>query len=730
MRKKFFALAVAIFFLSFAFIFSAETAPINNYDSMPGEYSAPENLAALSPWDYKTYKVGYVKDTSFLQTDRPNHKVGYGYEYMEFLARYAHCKFEYVEYNSWNEIAEAWAKKEIDMMPGMPGDYRKLPNAQRTAHVIGRFPMELVVHDKKIKSHMKIGTVSTNYPAPDFPFIAQSEGFTYEEISFPAFQEMIDAYNSEKIDGYVAASLGNSKEKDVVAFFDRQSYRLIVHADEQPLLNKMDLAMDQMLLIQTNIRDRLSQKYMRTNGFPLTLSKDERNYLAARKKIKAAIFIYAQPFAYYDEDGKLVGFFPEILERISKDLGIEIEIVETSSIKETHDLIASGAVDIVADAILDQSWASDSNINVTQSYLTFEYSAVTRNGYVLDLKSNPKVAVVDNMIYTKNILNVSVPEDKLVHCNSWEECLQAVNEGRADVTYILKSAVPPLINKTGTYGLEISSTTYFTEPCTLGVYTYENDHLWHILNKEINHIENNWILDVLNKHRMLGIHITPMWLVYNHPISVIIFITLLAIGIGWFFVYRDKMQQRHFDLVQHMAYTDLRYDLPNVSWLEKEIPDKFKSLQKSEPNFQTYFVIFAMESGATIAEETGRKMIDKKFKDLAAEVKQSEPVIFTAAGIDIEHLICFCKAENLDNLVEWAEDIVEEYSYIDTADQKARIVLHTKAGITDYTPKIYIQQAIDRALSACHHKSNEAVKVFDEKLEEQLTTQHLIESKM
>ena len=718
--------AIALFLVSVLVSFFAESAPPSNNSSPQGE-TVNE---FISPWEHDTLKVGYVTDTGFVYEDRANHKVGYGYEYMEFLGNYAHCDFEYIEYKNWVDLTAAWEKKEIDLMPSMPGDYHKVPNAVRTEHVVGRFPMELVTKNREIKPHMKIGIVATNYPTPGFSEIAKSENFTYDEISFPTFVEMIAAYNNGEIDGYIDAFLSSRSAKDSVAFFDRQSYRLIVHADDKVLLDRMNLAMDQMLLIQSGIRDRLNQKYTNKDGFPLLLSKDEREYLAARKKLKAAIFIYYQPLAYHDENGKLVGLSPELVERISKDLGIEIEIVETHSIKETHDLIQSGGVDIVVDAILDHSWGNESNINLTQSYLTYEYAAATREGYVLDVNKKPVVACVDNMIYTRNILIPNTAPECLLHCSSWEECLEAVSDGRADVTYILKSAIQPLINETGTYGLEISPTTYFTEPCSLGVNSYENSHLWNILNKEINHIDNSWISNVLNKHRQATTTLTPMWFIYHHPMRVIIFITLLAIGIGWFIIYRNKMQRRHFELVEHMAYTDLRYELPNVPKLERDVPELYETLKADNPNLKTFFVIFSINSGATIAEKYGRTIIRNQFMSMAKQLAESEFVIMTAAGIDIDHLICFCRADSTESIANWAESVIKNFSYMETADAQAKIVLHVKAGVTSYTPAIYIQQAVDRALTACHNQSNDGVKIFDEKLEEQLTSRHWIESKM
>lgn len=725
-------LAAIFFYLSIAFCFVAESAPpSNNYDSMQGEYQMPSNIdSSISPWEYDKFKVGYVKNTGFIYEDRPGHKIGYGYEYMEFLSHYAHCNFEYVEFGSWDEMVAAFANKTVDMVPGMPGDYRKLPNGKRTAHVIGRFPMELVTKNCEIKPHMKIGTVPASYPTPNFPTVAKNEGFTYDEISFPTFKDMKFAYDNGEIDGYVDALLDPRNANDAVAFFDRQSYRLVLHEDNKVLYDRMDAAMDQMLLIQSNIRDKLSQKYLNRDGFPLVLTKEEKEYLASRKKLKAAIFIHYQPFAYHDENGKLVGLFPELLERISQDLGVEIEIIETKSIRETHDLVQSGGVDIVADAIVDHSWGDSTNVNVTQSYLTYEYAAATREGYELDLTKHPKVACVQRMLYTKNILEKIVPPEDLLYCNSWEECLQAVDDGQADVTYILKSAIQPLINKIGTYGIEISPTTYFTDECCLGVYAFENPHLWHILNKEINHLDSSWINNVLNKHRQMTGNITPMWLIYHHPFRVILFLTALGVAIGWFIFYRNKMQRRHFELVEHMAYTDLRYNLPNVSKLEHDVPDIYEKMKDKNFNLNTYFVVFSMNSEATIAEKAGRSIIHDRFIEMAKKLSESENVIMVAAGIDVDHLICFCKADSIEEITNWADNVTKTYNYMKTADAGAKIVLHIKAGITSYTPAMYIQQAVDRALAACHYQTNDGVKIFDEKLEEILTSQHLIESKM
>lgn len=313
-------------------------------------------------------RVGYIPSFGFLEEDRAGHIRGYGYEYMEFLARYGNWNFEYVPGNTWKELGEKLQSGAIDILPAMPGDYRSLQNVTRTDHVVGRYPMELVTHDGKIISHMRIGTIPTNPPMPSLPKVAKNEGFTYELVNFPTFYDMEEAFKRRELDGYIGPMLEPNKEKNVASIFDRQSYRILVRSDRKDLLAALNIAMDEMLLDQPNIRNRLNDKYLRPGGSPLILNRQEKEYLAKKKKLTTAILVQEKPYAYMVK-GELHGVIPNLIKQIAADLKIEIEILETSSPAEAESLIKQGKIDFVADAVCDFSWAEKLNMAPTQSYL-------------------------------------------------------------------------------------------------------------------------------------------------------------------------------------------------------------------------------------------------------------------------------------------------------------------------------------------------------------------------
>ena len=692
------------------------------------EISTPKAFAAVKK-DYGKLKVGYVVNTGFMSEDRQGHTVGYGYEYMEILENYVPCEFEYIVFDDWTDLLDKLNSGEIDIIPNLPGDHKWLVNAKSTDHVVGRFPMELVITSDQIKPQINLARVRTNYDTPGLDEVAREEGFQYTFTNYKTYQEVVDAYDRGEVDGYVDAMLFYNKQKNTYAVFDRQNYRLSVRADNKELLDRLNWAMDQLLLDQSDIRDTLKRKYFLKEGFPLLLTRSEKNFLAEKKKLRTAVLFYQKPRVYRDNEGNLTGLMVDIIERISKDLNIEIEIVETNSYEEARNLILNGEIDFITDAICDFSWAEKYNINPTQQYFSMDYVPVTRENYMLESSKNPKVACIPDMFYTMNFIEMKFPKEDIVYLPTFEECLKAVADGRADVVYVNRDSVYSFIDSAETYDLEVGAVSAYSQSIGLGTCLNGDLRLWHILNKEINHIDVSWVRDMLAKHQQTTSALNLKKFVYHNLFSVVLLVIILTAIIGGF-IYKRKINKKNFEMVQRIAYTDSRYNLPNVAWLEMEVPPAFKNLKEENTNFKTFFVVFSMMSNAVMTENMGHKIIKNQFRALADGLKNSEPVIFTAAGIDVGHLICFCKFESEEKLSDWAANIIEKYSYMDTADANAKIVIHMKAGISNYDESLDVQQAIGRAVTACQQISSNEVKIFDEKMEEVLTTEHDIENRM
>ncbi len=495
-------------------------------------------------------RVGYVPGTGFLEEDRSGHFLGYGYEYMEFLARYGDWKFEYIPATTWKELGEKLQNGSIDLLPAVPGDYRSLQNVTRTDHVIGRYAMALITHDAIIHPNMRLGTMSINPPLPSLPTVAKSEGFEYELVNFESFFDMEEAYNRRELDGYIAPMLEPNKAKEVAATFDRQSYRLLVRSDRKDLLKAMNIAMDAMLMDQPSIRDRLTDKYLRSGGTALILNRQEKEYLAEKKKLKTAILMHEKPYSYW-ENGKIQGVIPRIINQISNDLNIEIEIVETHTPQEAANLIRQGKVDFIADAVCDFSWAEKLNMLPTQSYLKLEYVPVMRRDNSID--DALIVACVSNLLYTQTYVFPRYAEENRLYLPTLKDCFLAVSDGSADILFAPRSEVIHLIEETNAYNLEPQSVSLFSDSLSLGISTSADIRLWRILNKEVNHldVEKIWSATIASLTAPVT-HLSLQWQLYHHPVRVMAALIILSVIILIAFWYKVYLRDKNLTMALHI----------------------------------------------------------------------------------------------------------------------------------------------------------------------------------
>ena len=167
----------------------------------------------------------------------------------------------------------------------------------------------------------------------------------------------------------------------------------------------------------------------------MVLTRQEREYLAEKRKLTAALLMRERPYAYA-EGGAAKGVIPEVVRQVARDLGVEIDILPAESPSEAARLLRLGQADFVADAICDFSWAEGMGMAPTQSYLQLDYVMVHRKG--IPPGDNPRVACCETLLHTKNYIDPKYPADRRVYADSIEECFRLVNEGKTTSDEVLR----------------------------------------------------------------------------------------------------------------------------------------------------------------------------------------------------------------------------------------------------------------------------------------------------
>ena len=645
-------------------------------------------------------KVGYVPGTGFLEEDKPGHMRGNGYEYMEFLSGFLGANFSYVPCVNWWEAGAKLENHEIDMLPAMPGNYRTLPFAVRTDHVIARFPMELVVQDDFSGGHVHLGTLDYNYPTPNLSKAAQEHGFTYELVTFSDPTDMKNAFDAHQLDGYVHPLLHPEKNGRVLALFDRVSYRLLVHRDRPDLLARLNAAQDSLLLNQPNIRTRLNDKYERSKGFPLVLSPAEKAYLQEKKTFHVAVLMRTKPYFYRDEQGNWAGATQALLNQLEQDLGITIELEEVSSADELRRLITRGTIDFVADVPCDFSWLDNFDLTPTQSYLEIGYVPITRHG--AQRPRTPKVAAVEGNFETTTFIMTQYPGEQMLSHNSWEECFTAVGSGTADITYAPRATVPYLMEAVSAYNLSADTESVFLEAISLGVAKEANPLLWQILDKEINHLPPRLMAESLSQTAHENVHqLNPVYLLYHYPLQAVLMIFLIMGLIAGTIYYRSRRHDRQLSELEQLAYTDSRYQLPNLRYLERHREQILRRIRREQKSTHVFLVLFAASPAKGTAIHD-RHAWDEPLKEAARLLAGKDWTVETAAGTMPGELLCLCIADNPQMMLNLTAE-----SITDLTPEDSNIIWHAGfCPLADFS----LTQAEEHAALACQEAREQHIR--------------------
>ena len=339
------------------------------------------------------------------------------------------------------------------------------------------------------------------------------------------------------------------------------------------------------------------------------------------------------------------------------------------------------------------------------------------------------VAAVKDILYTKAYIEQRYYKENIIYYPTLADCFKAVSNGEADVVFVPSSEAPYYIAETETYNLKIMAESYFADEICLGVYKYSDPRLWHILTREINHLDANYVRTVVNQTMKPEFHFTPKWFIYNHPDKMIALTILISLIVGGILIYKHRLKRKHIEVIQHMAYTDARYNLPNLVWLESEMPEFLIRAGRLTPDKKIYVAVFSMESKSAIVAQYGEELLIEHIQKAAKQLEKETWVAMVAIGIASGSLVCICRADDEEQVSEYLADALEKYSYIETKD--CRIWLHMKVGICQYkTSDLSVRQVVERANVACFEPSPHDIQIFNEKMQEDLTLLHNIESHM
>jgi len=265
----------------------------------------------------------------------------------------------------------------------------------------------------------------------------------------------------------------------------------------------------------------------------LTLTDEERGWLATHPELRVGVDASWPPFEYRDEEGRYSGLAADYIRLIQERLAIRLKPVEPASWTEVLKDARKGKLDLLPGIMSTPE--RQSYLSFTRPYLDFPIVILAHKGgpqprTLRDLYGE-KVAVVENYA-PHELLRTHHPDLNLVAFPNVSSALQALATDKVDaVVGDLASSIWSL-RQLKLEGLYVSGETPYRYQLAMGVPKSE-DILVGILDKvladfspeEIGALQEHWVGNVLD-HRTFWSDL----LVYGLP-GVLLLFTVLAVVI-------------------------------------------------------------------------------------------------------------------------------------------------------------------------------------------------------
>lgn len=483
----------------------------------------PENLLNTVKADHVSVRVAFYPLDGFFEYDSAGNETGYGVELLDKISQYTGINFEYVKAESWESTKQMLLDGEADLrMPAtMPASgsttlsYSSLSIID-TYHVLLALKSrnDLYYQDYENIKKIKIAVSESFYTVTSVKLYLDQLGITEDQLIFcNDYNDSRDKLVSGEADALVSNIMDMEDNMKMLARFNSIS-NYFTMTFGNPIINTLDEATIQIKLDEPLFFSKLYEKWFPERiVVPLTL--DESEYLSS---IDELTFAFHPDEGYLSrlDNGEYRGIYVEMAKYVCEKLGVKMNAVSIPATMKPTDSLPE--VDIYSGFFYDQNYADKWNFSISSSINNISYYIIQKKEKKID-ESSCRVAAVEKFKYTKDYLQNKYRPDQFVYCDTYEECLLAIENDKADIAV--------MNNYIAEYYLELYqfsdlSPRLTTEYSHLFCYAVsdKNEVLASILTKTFSAISN----EELNQLYIKGMEEKPQssffdLILYTHPLQ-------------------------------------------------------------------------------------------------------------------------------------------------------------------------------------------------------------------
>ena len=636
-------------------------------------------------------------------------------DYMQILAAYAGMQVQFVP-GSMSENMARIENGEIDVLAGLSYtpergtrlDYARLPMGYADSILYlrggtGTFEVGKI-------QPLRIGRVRSEYQSELLPSIMNGEGAGFVPMEFPDLDAMVLAYDNESIDGFCVSGRAKSPYP-ATAEFDMSLLYFTVKKGNTELLDRLNQASDWLMIARPDFMANIYQRRVEeSGGAPLIFVPDERQYLLAHHTLRPIVIANGRPYAYVGDDGQIAGALRVVLDRMAGDLGIEMEPFIVSNEDAAIRALREGDGDFVMNVAWDAYWGSGLGLNLTAPYQTAYFMGVTRR---TGIHSEPVVAALDNPSFVSQVQHL-FPGWEIRKYPTYQACLQAVRQGKADITYVRQEMAQYELLRGNYPDLVMSGRIAMQRDIAMGVQQTADPVLLRVLDKEIRHMGRN-ITDSFfaeETQRVLNERSATSYL-YSYPQYAMGGVGIIAAIVALAFWRYRRMKKRNVARLQSVIDHDQHTGLHNADWLER-MGERLLAQRKSD-GIPHFIAVVHIVRSDIINGMYGRESVIGFFQQLAREVKQREHVELIGVRTAAAELVILLRGMDHEMLQREFTKLLKQNEYLKVGDMLVRVALEVGICSLD-NPPADIRTAINNANLAAH--GADPIRFYNRSLQE------------
>lgn len=394
-------------------------------------------------------RVGYTIFENYQEGRDGEYKRGFGYEYLQRIAYSTGWTYEYV-YGSFSELLEMLKNGQIDIMGDLSYNedraqyisFSSLPQGRENYYIYCMStneeidPMDLTTLTDKT-----IGVVKGTYQYGLLEEYLAEEQLEVTVVDYAASADMAADLQAGAVDAMVMTDMASSGKYLPVVSVGSSDFYFGVNQAKPDLLHELNAAMREIQVADPYYNEVTYSKYISASSLSNTyLSQKEREWLKEHDyQVTLGYLDNNLPYCAREDNGELTGLLSILVSKYESLFGIRVETVCYEDSSDMIKDLTDGKLDLFGPVYKD-AW-------LAEQYDILMSNAMNTTTFVMLYNGENADGMSDVIAYSKNnsiqigALHVLFPDAERLVCQSRQDCMKAVVEGRAGSMLVSSSTL-------------------------------------------------------------------------------------------------------------------------------------------------------------------------------------------------------------------------------------------------------------------------------------------------